>query len=169
MSDWVIPWIDYLRWEFVLTQAYKPGDEYRWIRHDTAPLTPMTKPLNQCRVSFWSEAQARMKDQEPWESEKGEGLPRAHSYREIPRDVDVNELLYFGSWMDYDAEQDRNLVFPLDRFRELEKEGFIGELAPVVFTSHATFHVKQLMLEMAPKVAERLKELKIDALALFNN
>ena len=43
-------------------------------------------------------------------------------------------IIYVGGSMGYDAEQDRNLVFPLDRFRELEEEGFIGELAPVAFS-----------------------------------
>ena len=169
MSDWAIPWIDFLRWEFLRLQAYKPGEEYNWARHDTAPLTPITKPLKECRVSFWSEAAARLKTQEPWEEEiKGEFIDDI-SWREIPKDVDIKELVYKGAFMGYDAEQDPNLVFPLDRFRELEKEGFIGELAPIVFSSHATFRVKALMQEMAPKVVERLKEFKVDAIIFFNN
>jgi len=167
MSDWVIPWIDFLRWEFVRLRAYKPGEEYRWVKNDTSPLTPMTKPLDQCRVSFWSQCAARLRDQDPWEIEiKGEFLDDC-SWREIPKEININEMVYARGWMGYDAEQDRNLVFPLDRFRELEKEGFIGELAPVAFSSHPTFRIGTLLNETAPKLIGRLKDLKIDSLVFL--
>lgn len=168
-GDWILPWIDYLRWQFIRDRAYEPGQEYRWVTNESAPMTQMTKPLKDCRVTFWSQAAARTKDQEPWEEElRGEHIDDV-SWREIPKNAHVKELVYRGSWMGYDAEQDPNLVFPLDRFRELEKEGFIGELAPLVFASHSTFHVRALTQKAAPKVVERLKDLKIDALFLSNN
>ena len=129
MSDWKIPWIDFLRWQFISARAYKPGEEYRWARHDAAPFAPMIKPLNECRISFWSQATARMKNQEPWEKEIKKEWLRDFTWREIDRDAEVNDLVYVEDW-NPDAEKDRNMVFPLDRFRELEKEGFIGELAP---------------------------------------
>ena len=167
MSEWVVPWIDFLRWQFVRDRAYKPGEEYHWATYDTAPLTPMTKPLKECRVSFWNQVAARLKNQEPWEVETAGEWGNDISWREIPKDADIKELVYaIDTWVGYDAGQDRNLIFPLDRFRELEKEGFIRELAPVVFSSHPTFNVSALMQKIAPKLVERLKELKIDALIL---
>jgi hypothetical protein len=167
MSDWVIPWIDFLRWEFVRLRAYQPGEEYRWAKNATAPLTPLTKTLDKCRVSFWGQCAARLKDQEPWEIEtRGEFLDDV-SWREIPREAKLDDLVYTGGWMGYDAEQDRNLVLPLDRFRELEEAGFIGALSPVVFSSHATFRVGDLLKETAPGLIARLKELEIDALVFL--
>lgn len=166
MSDWSIPWIDFLKWQFVLERAYEPGDGYQWVKNETAPLTPMKKPLNECRVTFWSQYTVRTKDQEVWEKEiTGEWLKDV-SWKEIPRDVDVNDLIYVADW-NPDAEADRNLAFPLDRFRELEKNGFIGDLAPVVFSSHPTFRRSTLVHKMGPEAVKRLKELKIDAIVLM--
>lgn len=143
-------------------RAYKPGEEYQWAKHDTAPFAPMTKPLNECRVSFWSQATARMKNQEPWEKEiKNEWL-EDFTWREIDSNADVDDLVYVEDW-NPDAELDRNMVFPLDRFRELEEESFIGEFAPVAFSSHPTFLRRVLINETAPKAAKRMKELKLDA------
>ena len=167
MSDWIIPWIDFLRWEFVRLRAYEPGNEYRWIKNDTSPLIKMTKPLNKCRVSFWCQCAARLKDQEPWEVEIKDEFLDDCTWREIPRETDIKEMIYVGGSMGYDAEQDRNLVFPLDRFRELEEEGFIGELAPVAFSSHPTFRVTALKNKMAPKLIDRVKDLGIDAMVFL--
>ncbi|HEY77795.1 MAG TPA: hypothetical protein G4O09_01630 [Dehalococcoidia bacterium] len=167
MGDWVIPWIDFLRWEFVRLRAYPPGKEYRWANNAEAPLTPLTKVLDNCRIAFWSQCAARLKEQEPWEIEiRGEFLEDV-SWREIPKEAELDNLVYTGGWMGYDAEQDRNIVFPLDRFRELERGRFIGELSPVVFSSHATFRVEALLKETAPALVERLKELEIDALVFL--
>jgi D-proline reductase (dithiol) PrdB len=167
MDDWVIPWIDFLRWEFVRLRAYSPGKEYRWAKNDGVLLTPLTKALDKCRVSFWGQCSARLPEQEPWEIEtRGEFLEDV-SWREIPKEAELDNLVYTGGWMGYDAEQDRNLVFPLDRFRELERNGFIGELSPVVFSSHPTFRVGDLLKKTAPSLIARLKELEIDALVFL--
>jgi D-proline reductase (dithiol) PrdB len=167
VSDWVIPWIDFLRWEFVRLRAYPPGQEYRWAKNAGAPLTPLTKALDKCRISFWGQCAARLKEQEPWEIEtRGEFLDDV-SWREIPKEAELGNLVYTGGWMGYDAEQDRNLVFPLERFRELERDGFIGELSSVAFSSHPTFRVGDLLKETAPRLIARLRELKVDALVFF--
>jgi D-proline reductase (dithiol) PrdB len=166
MSEWIIPWIDFLRWEFVRLGAYKPGEEYQWAKFDTAPLAQLTKKLSESRISFWSNAAARTKDQEIWEKEETGEWADDLSWREIPKNADVEKLVYAGT-SNPDADADKNMVFPLDRFRELENEGFIGELAPIVFSSHPTFRRASLTRDTAPKLVERLKELKIDALVFL--
>lgn len=168
MADWIVPWIDFLRWEFVRQGAYKPGEEYNWAYHETAPFCPLKKPIEDCKVTFWSMAGARTKDQDPWEKEILDdwGWRNDLSYREIPRNTDINDLIYKAGSYAYDAKQDPNLIFPLDRFRELEEDHF-GELSQVVFSSNATFKKKDLSNTTAPKALKRLKELKVDAVVFI--
>jgi D-proline reductase (dithiol) PrdB len=62
-----------------------------------------------------------------------------------------------------DAEKDINCVFPIDRMRELEKEGFLGELSEINFTFMGRiFRKTQLLEEMIPHLIKRLKEMNID-------
>ena len=54
------------------------------------------------------------------------------SYRVIPGDVDLADLAMSDSSVHFDRSgfrEDTNLVFPLDRLRELEGEGEIGSVA----------------------------------------
>src|SRR5262249_2641339 len=66
-------------------------------------------------------------DQPPFDTSRGGDC----SYRWIPGSVNVQELLIAHRSKSFDhsgIEGDRNLCFPLDRFRELQAEGIIGSL-----------------------------------------
>lgn len=66
-----------------------------------------------------------------------------------------------------DAESDVNCVFPIERFRELEKEGYIGELSPVNYTIMGRiFRLTALKNELAPQILNRLKSHRVDVLFL---
>lgn len=68
-----------------------------------------------------------MKDQEPFNiaDELGD-----LGYREIPPDVDASQLMVTHHHYDHtDADQDINVVFPIDALRDLEADGFIGGIA----------------------------------------
>ncbi|MEG9862658.1 MAG: glycine/sarcosine/betaine reductase selenoprotein B family protein [Parvularculales bacterium] len=59
------------------------------------------------------------------------------SYRTIPGDQDTNDLIMSHVSVNYDRsgfQQDVNVVFPLDRFRELLDDGKIGGLATVHYS-----------------------------------
>lgn len=54
------------------------------------------------------------------------------SYRVIPGDIDAEDLTMTHSSVHFDRtgfREDVNLVFPIDRLRELEREGVIGSIA----------------------------------------
>jgi D-proline reductase (dithiol) PrdB len=51
-------------------------------------------------------------------------------YREIPPDVDSSDLMVTHHHYDHaDADEDINVVFPIDVLRDLQAEGFIGDIA----------------------------------------
>ena len=65
------------------------------------------------------------------------------------------------------ATKDINCIFPIDRFRELESEGVVGELAE---TNYAFMGLipdpTELIESKAPEVARKLKEDGVDAVFL---
>jgi len=92
------------------------------------------------------------------------------SFREIPNDVEVRALFEdrYGSIYDHDGiREDRNVAFPLDRFRELENEGEIGGLN----SRHISFKgsivaPRKLIKKTAPEAAKLLVDDGVDAVFL---
>jgi D-proline reductase (dithiol) PrdB len=65
--------------------------------------------------------------------------------------------------------RDMNIVFPVERLREFEKEGIIGRLADIHygFMGHIVgTHIDTLITVTAPDVAERLKTDDVDIVLL---
>lgn len=100
--------------------------------HDTTRFTPnarlhwapLRKPLAECTVALVSTAGVRGRDQRPYDLMNPHGDP---SWRIIHGDVDTGSLVAEHSHYDTtDANADPNVVFPLDRLRELAAEGTIG-------------------------------------------
>ena len=136
---------------------------YRYRRYDTTPHTPLQHPLTKCRVALVTTAGLHTASQEPFDDHFMAG---DYSYREIPNTVDVQALQSAHSSTVYDQTAsfaDRNLVFPLDRFRELERAGKIGELND----RHFSFMGSQpapgrLIKRTAPQVGQILKSDGVD-------
>ncbi len=101
------------------------------------PWTPMTKPLNRTTLTLVTSAGISLKTDPPFdmEREKREAIWGDRSYRSIPRgtaekDIDVNHLHINTSYI----QQDVNVMLPLARTAEFEKEKIIGRLAPTAYS-----------------------------------
>ena len=103
---------------------------YRWRRISPTPVAPLKRPLAQSRVALITSAGLVAPGDEPFDESVRGG---DYSYRVIPNDVDVQSLAEHHRSESFDhsgIEADKNMGFPLDRLREMEAEGIIGELAP---------------------------------------
>lgn len=127
------------------------------------PITPLNKELTDCRIALITTAGLYLKEQKPYNERIIGG---DCSYREIPNTIDIQSLLHGHRSMVYDASGakiDVNLVFPLDRFRELEAGGKIGTLNHRHFSFMGSItKPKPLINETAPEVALKLKDDKVD-------
>ena len=140
---------------------------YRYRHYDTTPCTPLTQPLTECRVALVTTAGLYTVSQEPFDDHFKGG---DYSYREIPTVVDIHTLTIAHRSTVYDQTgsfADRNLAFPLDRFRELEQEGKIGQLND----RHFSFMGSQtapgrLIKRTAPEVGQILKSDGVDVVFL---
>ena len=143
-----------------VTRAKFPDQPpYQWTENDSAPWTPITKDLAKSKVVLISSSGAYLKDQAAFNPIKND-----LTFREIPKDVDVGDLKISHDFYDHiDAEKDINCVFPIERMRELEQEGFIGELSEIEFTFMGRiFRKAQLLNEMIPELIAKLKQMNID-------
>jgi len=155
-----IRYVDYTRAVFA-SQGFPP---YEWIVNGPPPFTPFGKDLRECRVALLSTGGFYIKGkQPPFDPEKNDlGL------REIPRDIDVSELAVSHDYYDHaDAERDVNCVFPIERFRELEAEGYFDEFASVNYTIMGRiFRRTALVNETAQEITKGLKQQEVDVFFL---
>lgn len=128
---------------------------YRGKRYGTTPNTPLRKPLNECKVALITTAGFYINGQQPY-------VNNDCSYRDIPNSIDTQELKIGHKSVAYDksdTKTDANLVFPLDRFRELENDGKIGSLNHRHFSFMGSISKpKRLIKETAPEVSKMLKD-----------
>lgn len=140
---------------------------YPWRRIDPVPWTPLSKPLSACRVALVSSAGFVLPSQQPFDEERRGGDP---SFREIPGDVDVQTLVDTHRSESFDhagLHRDPNLAFPLDRLRELQESGRVGQ----VNGRHLSFMGSQtatgrFVNETAPRAAQDLAEDGVDVALL---
>jgi D-proline reductase (dithiol) PrdB len=103
---------------------------YPWRRIDPVPWAPLKKPLKDSRAALVSSAGLVRPGQKAFDESIRGG---DYSFREIPSDTDVSTLIDTHRSDLYDhsgLRQDPNLAFPLDRLRELVKNGRMGSLTP---------------------------------------
>ncbi len=143
-------------------QGFPP---YQWTQNPDCPFwTSLKKPLNKCRVALLSTGGFYIRDkQTPFNPDRDD-----LTFREIPKDVDPDTLsISHNNYKHEDAESDVNTIFPVQRMRDLEREGYIGEFASNAYTMMGRiFKRTQLQKELAPQILQKLRDAKVDVLLL---
>ncbi|KPU27040.1 proline reductase [Caloranaerobacter sp. TR13] len=132
------------------------------------PITPppvwteVKKELKDMTVALVTAAGVHLK------SDKRFNLAGDFTFRVIPGDVDSGELMVsHGGYDNADVNKDINCMFPIDRIRELAKEGFIKALSPINFGFMGGGGDQQKFKnETGPEIARRLKQENVDAVIL---
>lgn len=98
--------------------------QLRRLTRDAIPWTPLRRPLREATVALVTTSGVHLRNDRPFE------LASDPTYRIIPRTAEAGDLAISHRAYDRtDALRDVNLVFPLQRLRELEAEGAIGRVA----------------------------------------
>ncbi|MGE0680409.1 MAG: glycine/sarcosine/betaine reductase selenoprotein B family protein [Candidatus Binatia bacterium] len=147
---------------FYRSQGFSP---YKWSVYDTAPLTPLTKPLSQCRVSLLTSGGVSCQNVPPFNPLARNDLRVDAIPQETPADFFVITDAYYNH---QDADRDINCIFPLERLRELTAEGVIGEVAPRHYSGFMgrTYTRSAVLTEAAPALARRLRQEGVDVFVL---
>lgn len=130
------------------------------------PFTPLERDLAKSRVVLVTAAGVHRRDQEPFNIADDLG---DLTFRVVNGDAGNSELMVTHHHYDHaDADRDINCVFPLELLRELQSEGFIGEVAKehVGYMGY-TMQLKKMYDEVAPQMAEYVdKKCKADVVVL---
>ena len=127
----------------------------------------MTMPASQCRLALVTTGGVHLRSQSPFNMQDPSGDP---TFREIPADISPENLTITHAYYDHsDADQDINIVLPIERVLDLKKLGEIGDVnrRHFSFMGHITnHHVNTLMRDTAPQVASALKADGVDIVIL---
>lgn len=140
---------------------------FRAVKSSGVPWTAFTKEPSECCVAVVTTAGVHMKGQVPFDMADENG---DYTFREIRGDVKDEELTITHKYYDHtDADRDINIVFPIDRLREMVGRREIGRLAPrhFGFMGHILGDkIKPLIEITAPDVARMLREDSVDIVLL---
>ncbi len=96
-------------------------------KHDLVPLARPAKPLSESRLTFVSTAGVQPLGTIPFDTVHPVG---DYSFRRVPSNSSVEDLeIHQIKYPTVGANRDLNVIFPIERLRELAAEGFIGGLA----------------------------------------
>ena len=120
------------------------------------------KPLSEKRIALITTAGLHFRDDEAFEFADA-------TFRVIPGDEDANNLIMSHSSANFDRsgfQDDVNLVFPIDRFRELLRDKVIGSLASVHYSFMGAGLEPSSYEKTVRSLAGILKKDRIDAVFL---
>ncbi len=157
-------------------QAYL-GKTY-W-EYEDAPFTSMSKPVSEAKIGLLTTSGHFVEGDDPKpfgveDMSQAEALSRISEFLKgepvlsaIPVDIDREKLrVRHGGYDIRAAQEDPNTVLPIDRMRELEKEGVIGQVMDNVYSFVGATAQKKLIHTYAPQWADNFKAMGVDGMIL---
>ncbi|HKZ01364.1 MAG TPA: glycine/sarcosine/betaine reductase selenoprotein B family protein [Pyrinomonadaceae bacterium] len=136
------------------------------ISRKCVPFTPFEGELDRATIAIVTAGGVHLREQDPFNiaDELGD-----LSYRVIPEEVDTKQLVVTHHHYDHsDADEDVNVVFPIDVLRDLQASGFIHGIARkhVGYMGY-TMQLKAMYEGTAPEIANEIdKGSRADAVVL---
>lgn len=141
-----------------IIQKKYPSFEYTVFNN--TPVTPLSKPLNECKLALLTSGGLHLKTDTPFDTKHKEG---DCSFRVLPGDVEHKDIMVSHDSYDHKfINEDINCVFPIDRMREYVREGKIKSLSDEHYSFMGHIYVPAPLLENSANVGKRLKELGVD-------
>jgi glycine/betaine/sarcosine/D-proline reductase family selenoprotein B len=161
----------YKKWVEESLPDYRAGNmkeiikKYPFVVPDGIPWTVYNgQPSNQTFALLTTGGFYLNDSQPPFDTESIHGDV---SFREIPKTIHQQDMRIAHKHYDHSlAEQDFNIVFPVQRFVELEKEGIIGKLTDTNYSFSYVNDAVSLVKETAPEFISRIKAAGVDVLFL---
>jgi D-proline reductase (dithiol) PrdB len=137
------------------------------VTNTSTPWATAASDILKGPIALVTTAGVHMIGQPPFDMDDPEGDA---SYREISSSAPVGTLtITHNYYVHRDADADINVVFPVERLKDLEAEGFIGGIARRHFSFMGHIpgsRLERLVGNTAPAVAAELKRDKVRAVVL---
>ncbi len=132
---------------------------------DQIPLARLRKPLQESRLTFVSTSGVQPKGTLPFDVVHPVG---DYSFRRVPSSAQVADLeIHQIKYPTFGANRDLNVIFPIERLRELRDEGLIGELADDFFAFIGyNMDPERLEATLAEDIARAVEESESDIVLL---
>lgn len=160
-------------------RAYTGPEGERSPTYEGAPFAPLRRPLVESRLGLVTSSGHFVEGHDPKPfgvaaMTQEEAMSRildflraAPQLTVIPADTATDRLkVRHGGYDIRGAQKDPNVVFPIDRLRELQAAGRIGELAEQAYSFVGATAQTRLLKETGPEWVERFKQDRLDAVLL---
>lgn len=150
MSNYDVPYMHRTR-DYYRAQGY--ASDYQWAQHDNTPFTPLSKPLQQCKIGIITTAMP--------DTEQGRTQRQVYSVdsRPIPESLFTSELSWHKSMTHTD---DVDSFLPLAQLQHLADAGRIGSLARRFHCAPTEYSQRNTKEDDAPLILERCMEDQLD-------
>ncbi len=158
-----------ITYEAQLAANSPPDEDPRW-KYDDAPFATLTKPLSETRIGLLTSSGHHVQGEPHAPPEvanytQEEGTKHIGEYGRakpflsaVPVDLPQEKLGVHQPGYDIRAAlKDRNTVMPVDRMKEMEAAGVIGEFARTAYSFIGLTSQIRLTKEDAPDWAEKMK------------
>ena len=158
-------WVDESLPDFRAGNTKEIVKKYPLIVSEDAPWTPYTGDPSKHRFALVTSGGLYLKNSQPsFDTVSIHGDP---TMREIPKAVRQEEIGIAHAHYDHSlAEQDINVIFPIQRLIELENEKLIGSLTDMHYSFSYVNDVVPLVEKTVPDLIARLKAARVNALLL---
>jgi D-proline reductase (dithiol) PrdB len=161
----------YEKWVEESLPEYQAGNvkevvkKYPLIVSDDVPWTAYKGSPSEQTFAIVTSGGLYLKDSQPsFDTVSIHGDP---SFREIPKSVRPEDLGIAHAHYDHSlAEQDINVIFPIQRFIELERDHVIGRVADTHYSFSYVNDAVRLVTTSVPELIARIKAAQVDVLFL---
>lgn len=124
------------------------------------PYTPLKRDLKECRIALVSTSGAYVEGMQPF-------TDNDTTFRLIPNDTDTRNIRFVPGHFDTaPGAQDPNVMFPLDRLRELLSSGEIGKLSEQHISMGLTTELRKVKEVVSWEIAATLMKFRPDVVVL---
>jgi D-proline reductase (dithiol) PrdB len=166
-------------WEHIVQgQAQGYSSKVEWT-YNEGPFQPLRKPLSQSRLVLLTSSGHFVEGNDPEplgvkNMTQEEAVQRVRDFLKeepklsaIPVETPRERLrVRHGGYDLRGALRDPNVVFPLERLLEMQKEGTVGELAPQAYSFVGACAQNRLLKQAGPQWVAMLKQQSVDAALL---
>ena len=118
------------------------------------PYTPLKRQLKECRIALVSTSGAYVEGMQPFSEND-------LTFRLIPTDTDTKTIRFVPGHFDTSKGiEDPNIMFPLDRLRELVQNGEIGSLTENHISMGLTTELRKLKEVVSWEIAETVMKMR---------